>query len=132
MNIFSIQDKLVADWNPEIRSVVEIWSDYELVLEDFRKAIFVKSINHAKASQAKGWIFDGSQAKGAFSEEIQAFIDGNRFPAFAWAGLKYFVTINPSVSEATKVETSQDTRGLEWVELPSIEAAAQWIKAQAD
>lgn len=130
MNIYTIQDKLTSDWQPEIRSVVEVWTHYIEDMEEFRKAIYVKSINHAKASQAKGWIFDDHEAPGNFSEEIQAFIGRNRFAALSWCGIKYFVRINPSVSEPTPFTPEQDAQGVTCMEIASVPDAIEWIKAQ--
>ena len=57
MNITSIDGKLDVSWHPEILTVLESWSDYDVELESFRKAVFVKGINHIKASRGKAWIF---------------------------------------------------------------------------
>lgn len=129
MNIFSITDKLDVSWHPEVRSVLESWSDYNVGLEEFRKAVFVKGINHAKASQAKAWIFDPGQATGSFSAEIQSMIDVDRFPALAWTGIKYFITINPDASEITVNPETETTRGVQRVEAASADAAIAWVKA---
>lgn len=132
MNIYSIDGKVDITWHPAIRTVVESWTDYSNVeLEEFRKAVFVKGINHSKASQGLGWIFDGSQAKGEFPADVQAMIDNDRFPALGWVGAKYFININPAVSEVTMQPGTEATRNVQSGEAPSVQAALDWITAQA-
>ncbi|PKL74575.1 MAG: hypothetical protein CVV27_19790 [Candidatus Melainabacteria bacterium HGW-Melainabacteria-1] len=129
MNIYSIGDKLDVSWYPEIVTVLESWKDYDVELEEFRKAVFVKGINHIKASRGNAWIFDPSQAEGSFTPEVQGMIEMDRFPALAWAGVKYFVTINPAASETTVDAETESSRGVQRVESPSVEQALDWIKA---
>jgi hypothetical protein len=128
MNIFSIADKLDVSWHPEFLTVLECWSDFNVELEEFRRAVFVKGINHAKGSRAKAWIFDPGTAAGEFSQEIQAMISADRYPALGWAGVKYIVTINPAATEISVNPETESTRGVQRVEAPSSEAAMAWVK----
>lgn len=130
MNIFTIDNKIDVSWHPEVVAVLESWTDYDLDLESFRRAVFVKGINHAKASQAKAWILDPGQATGSVSDEIQAMIDQDRFPALAWTGVRYFVTLNPAASDTTVNPDTSNTRGVQCVETPTLETAFAWLKAQ--
>lgn len=129
MNIFSIADKLDVSWHPEVLTVLESWSNYDVELEEFRKAVFVKGVNHAKASRAKAWIFDGSKATGAFSDAVQGMIKADRFPALGWTGITTFINVNPAVSEPTVTPGSEATRNVQQVEVASVDAAFDWIKA---
>ncbi|MBT9544268.1 MAG: hypothetical protein IV090_02630 [Candidatus Sericytochromatia bacterium] len=130
MNITSIDGKLDVSWHPEILTVLESWSDYDVELESFRKAVFVKGINHIKASRGKAWIFDPGTATGSFGPEVQAMIDADRFAALGWTGAKYFVTINPAATDISVNTDTEHTRGVQRVEAPSVEGAMAWIKAQ--
>lgn len=130
MNITDIAGKLDVSWYPEILTVVESWSDLDVELEAFRKAVFVKGINHIKASRGKAWIFDASKATGSFSAEVQAMIDADRFAALGWTGAQYFITINPAATEISVNTDTEHTRGVQRVEAPSVESAKAWIQAQ--
>lgn len=130
MNITSIDNKLDVSWHPDILTVMESWSDYTVELEDFRKAVFVKGINHIKASRGKAWIFNPGTATGSFGPEIQAMIDADRFAALGWTGAKYFITINPAATEISVNTDTENTRGVQRVEAPSVDGAMAWIKAQ--
>lgn len=130
MNIFSIDGKVDLTWYPDIQTVVESWTDYQVELEAFRKAVFVKGINHSKASRGKGWIFDGTQASGEFPADVQAMIDQDRFPALGWVGAQYFITINPAASGVHLEPGTEATRNVQTGEAPSVEAALDWIRAQ--
>lgn len=131
MNIYSIPNKLDVNWYPDILCVVESWKNYDVDLEEFRKAVFVKGINHARASQFKAWIFDGSQAQGSFGPEVQSMIDQDRFPALAWAGAKYFFTVDAAASEVSVDPDTADTRGVQRATAPSADAALAWLRAKA-
>ncbi|PIQ24141.1 hypothetical protein COW36_10765 [bacterium (Candidatus Blackallbacteria) CG17_big_fil_post_rev_8_21_14_2_50_48_46] len=128
MNIFSIANKLDVSWHPEIATVLESWTDFNVELEEFRKAVFVKGINHARGSQAKAWIFDPSKASGEFSEEILGMIAQDRFPALGWTGVKYFITIHPEATEILVNPDTSMTRGVQRVDAPSVESAMAFIK----
>ena len=131
MNIYSIDNKLDVSWYPEIRTVLESWKDYNVELEEFRKAVFVKGINHAKASQGKAWIFEPSAAPGAFNPDVQEMIDRDRFAALGWTGAKFFITVNSAATAVSEVQAASDaTRGVQLLEAPSVDAAVAWVKEQ--
>lgn len=129
MNITDIKDKLDVSWHPDVRCVLESWTNLDVELEEFRKAVFVKGINHSKASQGQAWIFDASKAQGSFNPAVQGFIDDNRFDALAWVGAKYFITVNPAVSEMTLNPDTESSRGIQRVEAPSADAALAWLRS---
>ena len=131
MNIFSLDHKVDVSWHPEVAAVLETWQDCDVDLESFRKAVFVKGINHAKASQARAWILDTSAASGPFSAEVETMIAENRFPALAWVGARWWVEIDPTLSASEVTPGSEATRQLTCVRVPSQAEAFAWLKAQA-
>lgn len=130
MNIFSIDQKVDISWHPETLTVLEQWKGCDVDLESFRKAVFVKGINHARGSGAKAWIHDISQAPDNFNDEILEMIQQDRYPALAWAGVKYFISIDPNSSEIQVNPDTSATRGVQRVVSPSLEAAFAWLKRQ--
>lgn len=131
MNIYSIDNKLDVSWYPGIRTVLESWKDFSVDLEEFRKAVFVKGINHAKASQGKAWIHDSHAVAGAYPADVQEMVDRDRFAALGWTGAQFFITINPSATEVKITQAGSDaTRGVALVEAPSVDAAVAWVKEQ--
>lgn len=131
MNIYSIPDKLEVNWYPDITTVVEIWKNRDVPFEEFRKAVFVKGINHAKASQGRAWIFDGSQSTGSFNAEIQGMIEHDRFAALAWVGAKYYFDVDPAVAEVAPNGDAATTNGVQCLKAPNVDAALAWIRSQA-
>ncbi|MBT9547933.1 MAG: hypothetical protein IV090_21265 [Candidatus Sericytochromatia bacterium] len=136
MHIFSIPGKLEVSWNPEVFAIIDTWTTYHISLEDFRNAVLVKGLDHAKANHGKAWIVDSSKAVGVFSPEIQAFIGSDIFPAFAKNGIKYFITINSEVSTLTKLTVNRykaqvGPHGLQLVEVASVDDAILWLKENA-
>ena len=93
MKLQSIPGKLESTWLDDVKAVLDTWTSYDIALPDFRQAVPVDGLNHAKAHGAIAWIVDSSTATGAFSAEIQAFIGSDVFPGFAKAGINYFITI---------------------------------------
>ncbi len=135
MSVHSIPGKLEVNWCDEVKAIVDTWSNYVVTLEQFRDAVLGKSMDHAKAHGAQAWIVDSSQAKGAFPQEIQAFIGSDVFPAFAENGIKYFITIT-SESAITKMSISSYSakagpHGLQLVEVACMDDAVEWLKQNA-
>lgn len=131
MNIYSIDNKLDVSWYPEIRTVLESWKDFNVELEEFRKAVFVKGINHSKASQGKAWIYNADGVAGTYPADVQEMVDRDRFAALGWTGSKYFITVNPAATAVTEVQAASDaTRGVQLLEAPSVDAAVAWVKEQ--
>lgn len=133
MKIYSIPGKLEVTWRDDVKAVVDTWTTYNVSLEEFKEAVLVKGLNHAKANEAIAWIVDSSTAKGVFSQEIQNFIGSDIFPAFAKNGIKYFITITSKVSALTRMtvqtySAKTGPHGLKLVELNSVLDAVNWLK----
>ncbi len=136
MQVYQIPGKLTVTWNDEVKAIIDTWDSYFVTLDQFREAIFDKGVTFAKGRGVQAWIVDSSQAKGAFSQEIQDFIGSDVFPKFAEIGVKYFITINSEVSAVTKMSISSYSaktgpNGLKLVELHSASDAIKWLKANA-
>ena len=134
MNVYSIPGKVEAVWREDVKAIISTWSDYFVTLEDFKQAILVKGVNYARANDGIAWITDSRQAKGAFSKEIQEFIDNDVFPAFAKIGIKYFITITSQVSALTRLTVSSYSakagpHGITLVETNTVNGAIKWLKA---
>ncbi|MBU0468202.1 MAG: hypothetical protein KKD07_02715 [Candidatus Omnitrophica bacterium] len=70
MQIFEIPGKIRVDWNEEVKAVIDTWSSYFVILEEFIEAVLVKVVEFAKARGVKSWIVDSSQANGVFEQEL--------------------------------------------------------------
>jgi hypothetical protein len=132
--IHTVPGKLFTEWAPEAHAMVDHWKSYFVTVAEFRDAVLVKGLAHAKANGGRAWIADSSEAKGAFPSEIQALIGSDVFPAFAKAGIKYFITIKSS-SAVTNLTVATYTaklgpNGIQLAELPSVEAALEWLKGK--
>ena len=136
MSVFSIPGKLDVNWRFDVKAVVDTWTSYAVTLDEFKDAIFNQSIPYAKANGGKAWIVDSSTASGTFSQEIQAFIGSDVFPAFTANGIKYFITITSQVSALTKMTVSSyaakaGPNGLQLLEVNSVDDAVAWLKQNA-
>ena len=134
MKIHSVPEKLEVTWNDEVKAIIDTWSTYHISLEEFKEAVLVKGLDHAKANGGIAWIVDSSKAKGVFTPEIHNFIGTDIFPAFAKNGIKYFITITSQVSAITKLtvrnySAKTGPNGLKLVELNSVKDAILWLKA---
>lgn len=133
MKIFSLPGNLEVTWNSEVKAIIDTWSNYQISLDDFRDAVLVKGLSHAKKNGGIAWIVDSSKAKGVFSKEIQDFIGSDIFPAFAKNGIKYFITITSKVSAMTKLTVKSYSaktgpHGLRLIELNNVYDAIDWLK----
>jgi hypothetical protein len=75
-------------------------------------------------------------AKGAFSQEIQAFIGTNVFPAFAKGGIRYFLTVASAGSavanlSAKTCQSEVGPNGIQLVEVPTVAEAMRWLRENA-
>ena len=136
MNIFEIKDKIKVTWNPEVRAIIDTWSTYFITIEEFKEAVMVAGMNHAKANNGQAWIVDSSKAEGVFMQAIQKFIGETVFPTFVKNGIKYFITINSKVQAVTRLTVNQYKAtavisGLEQIELNSVEDAILWLKSHS-
>ena len=93
MDLYNIPGKLTVTWNDEVKSIVDTWTTYSISLAEFKEAVLVQGLNFAKEHNGRAWVVDSSSAKGSFTQEIQNFIGSDIFPAFAQAGIKYFIII---------------------------------------
>jgi len=133
MKIHNIPGKLEVTWREDVKAIVDTWTSYFVTMEDFKEAVLIKGLNHAKENGGIAWIVDSSIAKGAFSQEIQDFIGTDLFPAFQKNGIKYFITINSNVSAITKMTVNEYSfktalSGLKLIEINSIDEAITCLK----
>ena len=130
--IYEIPNKLLVEWEPTVRAVIDTWTTYFISLDEFRDAILTHGVNYAKAYKAQAWIVDSHKAKGVFSPEIQDFIVSDIFPTFAQIGIKYFMTINAeeAVTRLTVNQYSSKVgpHGLKLIEGSSTNGAIEWLK----
>lgn len=132
--IHEIPGKLVVQFEPSVKAVIDTWTNYQVSLKDFSDAILNKGLVYGKPRGVAAWIVDSSGARGAFSPECQAFIGSDIFPAFAHAGIKHFITIT-SESALTKMTVKEyqaklGPNGLHLVEAKSTAEALAWLKAE--
>ncbi len=135
MKVRDIPGKLTTSWLDDVKAVLDTWTSYDITLADFRQSVLVDGLNHAKAHGGVAWIVDSSNASGAFSPEIQAFIGSDVFPGFAKAGIKYFITITSKVSlETRRTVASYSAQtgpyGLQLIEVNSADDAREWLKSK--
>ncbi len=136
MKIFEIPNMFTVTWNPEVRAIIDTITSYGVTLAQFKEAVMVKGLNHARTNNGQAWIVDSSKATGSFSQEIQAFIASDVFPAFHKNGIKYFITINSQVSALTNLtvktyKAQTGANGLQLVEVNSVDDAFSWLKNNA-
>jgi hypothetical protein len=135
MFVHKIDGKLTVTWNEEAKAIIDTWETYYISMDEFREAVLIKGVEHARKNGGIAWIVDSSSAKGAFSDEIQAFIGSDVFPAFAEIGVKYFITITSQKSSMTRITISTYSaktipNGLQLVEVNTVDDAIQWLKLQ--
>ena len=83
MKIYEIKDKMVGEWNPEVRAMIDTWTNYfNVTLKEYQDTIFGTGINFAKANNAQAWIVDSLNAKGVFGQDIQKYIEEEVFDIF--------------------------------------------------
>jgi hypothetical protein len=133
MSIHGIPGKLEVAWRGDVKAIVDTWSDYNVTLDEFKEAVLVKGLNYAKANGGIAYIVDSSKAEGVFSQEIQAFIGSDVFPAFNRSGIKYFITINSQLSALTQgtvkfYSAKAGPNGLKLVEVKSFNDAIKWLR----
>lgn len=135
MEINEIPGKLHVAWNEEAKAIIDTWTSYSITLEDFREAVLVKGLNHAKANGGVAWIVDSTKAEGVFSKEIQDFIGTDIFPAFSQNGIKYFLTITSQVDALSRMTVKKYSaktgpNNLQLGEFNSVDDAIMWLKEQ--
>lgn len=132
MKIYEIPNKLTGTWNGEVKAIIDYWTSYFVTLDQFKEAILVKGVNHAKANGATAWIVDSHLAKGVFSEEIQKFIVTDVLPTFAQVGIKHFMTVTAQ-NALTKITVDQyaskiGPAGIKLLDGTSVQGAIEWLK----
>ena len=130
--VFEIPNKLLVEWDPDAKAIIDSWTTYFVSLEEFREAVLIKGINYAQPRGVEAWIVDSHKAQGVFSPEIQKFIETDIFPAFARIGVKYFMTINAE-NALTKLSVSQYTAkagpsGMKVLNGSTAQGAIEWLK----
>lgn len=131
--IHSIPGKMDTFWLSDVHAILDTWTTYVVSLADFKEAVLIKGLTHAKNNRGRAWIVDSSTARGAFGNEIQDFIGTDIFPSFAKAGIKYFITILPKESAVTKMTVKSYSAkvgpsGIQLVEVNSVDDAIEWLK----
>jgi len=135
--IFEIPGKIKVEWEPSARAVIDRWSALsQVTLAEFRSAVLEKGLPYASAHRGRAYIVDNSAAKGAYIQDIQNFIGSDVFPAFAKAGIKYFLTVPSQDSPlanlaAKKYSAKVGPHGIQLVEVRSVADAVQWLKENA-
>jgi hypothetical protein len=112
--------------------MVDVWLAYSITVPQFREAIITNGIAYAKAHGGRAWVMDATNAKGAFSQDVQKLIETEVFKAFAAIGIKYFITIK-SASAITNMSIGRYTAhlgtcGIQMVEVPDLDEAVAWMK----
>jgi len=134
MRIHKIKGKMNAEWWSDINAVLDTWENPTVSLDEYRDAVLVKELNHARKNGGVAWIVDSRKAKTSFPEDIQKFINTEVFPNFARSGIKYFITINPDSDETYHTVDNYYSRispsGLELVEAKSLQDAETFLKDQ--
>lgn len=136
MQIHCIPNKLIVEWLPDVHAIIDRWSSYGVTLKEFSAAVLDHGLGYARAHRGIAFIVDSSQAQGAFSQEIQAFIDSDVFPAFAASGIKYFITVTGDTNAITKMSVRRyaarsGPHGLELVEVATAQEAVEWLRKNA-
>ena len=130
--VFNIPGKLDVTWREDGKAIVDTWSSYFISLEDFSSAVLIKGLNYAKERGGVAWIVDSRKAIGAFSKEIQQYINDVIFPAFTNNGIKYFITITSDIYLTKKTvdayAANVEHNGLRLIEMGSVEEAVNWLK----
>jgi len=132
MPIAEVPGVLTLEWIDKVKATIDIWKSYAITAEQFRDAIIVKGVANAKAHGSHAWINDSSQAKGAFSPEVQKVIEEESFKTFAKIGIKYFLVIK-SASAITNMSINRYNAktgpcGLQMVEVPDLKSAIEWLE----
>lgn len=133
MVLHKVEGKMSVEWNSEVKAIIDTWYNYMVSLDEFKEAVMIKGLNHAKANKGIAWIADSTYAKGSFSKEIQDYIGSDVFPSFAKNGIKYFITINSKASAITNLTVKSyaakvGPAGIKLLEVNSIKDAVFWLK----
>jgi hypothetical protein len=127
-----IPAKMSSFWLPEHHAVLDEWASYFVSLEEFKTAVMVKGVKASTMRRGRAWIVDSRNAKGVFSDEIQAYIGTNVFKEFMAHGVKFFITIRSKVSSATNLtivryEKQAGPAGIQLVTVDTLEQALAFL-----
>ncbi len=132
---YELPGHLVSEFDSEVKAVINLWTNYSITLEEFKEAVFVNGVNHAKNYGAVAFITDAKDCTGEFSPEIQKFIATDVLPTFTKIGVKYFLIIKSGYIYTNKtIETFTSTagpNGLKLIEADSTPGAIAWLKKYA-
>jgi len=131
--IYEIPGKLTVYWDENVLTIVDVWNNYYIRIDEFQQAVMVKGLDHAKANGGLAWVVDSSDAEGKFSENILNYIGEDVFPTFVKNGIKYFITIKPVHSpvaafNVTSYSMKTAAAGLKLIEMPDLDSALAWLK----
>jgi hypothetical protein len=132
MKIHEIPAKVTVVWDPELKVIFDVWSDFRVTTEEFKTAVLTKGLAFAKENGGWAYVVDASKAKGVFNPEIQKIIETQVFKNFAAAGVKRFLTI-PSASAETNASIAVFTAhaspaGVQGAQFPNRAAAIAWLR----
>ena len=132
MGHHSIEGKSESTCDTDVKAIVDTWFNYNVTLDQFKEMLMEKGLEKAKSERCIAWIVDSSGATGAFSQEIQEYIESDVFKAFAENGIQYFVTIPPK-SAITKMVVERYSAkagpmGVQILEVPNLDEAKKWLK----
>jgi len=135
--IYEIPGKVKIEWDPTVRAVIDHWITPSLVtLAEFRTLTLEKGLPYAIAHGGHAYIIDNSQARGAFSQEIQAFGGTDVLPAYAKGHIQYFLVVAAADSplanlSAKKYQAKVGPNGIQLVMVPSMAEAQRWLRERA-
>jgi len=133
--IHQIPGHLESFWLPDASAILDVWTDFNVSLEQYEEAVLDKGIAHAAAQGAHAWIVDTSAATGLFSREIQTSISSKIFARFAETGIRDFITIAPANTMAKlTVQTfsrKAGPHGIQLSEVESLDAALDILRQTA-
>jgi hypothetical protein len=127
-----IPAKMSSFWLPEHHAVLDEWASYFVSLEEFKAAVMVKGLKASSSRKGRAWIVDSRNAKGVFSDEIQAYIGASVFKDFMAHGVKFFITIRSKVSTTTNLtiqryEKQAGPAGIQLVTVDTLEQALAFL-----
>ena len=132
MVLHELNGYMRVEWVENEKAILDKWYSLLLTVEQFEEAVLVKGLEYSKKHAGRAWIVDMTEARGAFSPEIQEFIKDKVFPEFTKNGVKYFITAKGE-SAITRLsnqiyEAQLGPAGIMLLEVPSFEVAKQWLK----
>ena len=130
--IFELPNKLLVEWHSEARAIIDTWSSYHVTKEEYEEALMLEGLEHAREKGALAWIADARTATGAFSKELNEYIQKEVLPQFVAVGIKYFITINSTNPDArinvNRFAAMADSLGLQTIKAGSLESSIDWLK----